>query len=150
MQASPRPDTSAAMARRLAELEEERKKKADRVEELSNMCDHLGQARYEADVEHEKALKDKDEELRKTTRALKKAVESVRSHKSDTAGLHDQIKAIENDRNNCVEALNQLHRDLQEAHQEIARRGPPSPDSQAEGQVSSDPKINQRRLLTSL
>ena len=35
------------MARRIAELEEERKGKADRVDELSNMCDFLGQARYE-------------------------------------------------------------------------------------------------------
>ena len=86
-------------------------------------------------MEHEKALKEKDDELRKTTRALKKAVETVRSHKSDTEQLHAQIRAIETDRNNCVEALNKLNRDLQEAHQEIARRGPPSPDADAEGQV---------------
>lgn len=42
---SDQPDTSAAMARRIAELEEERKGKADRVDELSSMCDFLGQAR---------------------------------------------------------------------------------------------------------
>lgn len=35
------------MARRIAELEEERKGKSDRVDELSNMCDFLGQARCE-------------------------------------------------------------------------------------------------------
>ena len=126
------------MSRRISELEEERKGKADRVEELSNMCDFLGQARYEADVEHEKSLKEKEEELRKTTRALKKAVETVRHNKAETVQLHEQIKAIENDRNHCVDALNQLNRDLQEAHQEIARRGPPNPDVEAEGQVSAD------------
>ncbi len=132
----PGPDKeNIVLTRRITELEEESKGRNDRVEELSNMCDFLGQARYEADVEHEKALKEKEEELRKTTRALKKAVETVRGNKSDTAQLQEQVKAIETDRNNCVEALNQLNRDLQEAHQEIARRGPPSPDVEAEGQV---------------
>lgn len=126
---------NVALSRRISELEEDRKGKADRVEELSKLCDFLGQARYEADLEHEKNLKEKEEELRKTKNTLRKAVETVRNHKSQSGQLQEQIKAIETDRNNCVEALNQLNRDLQEAHQEIARRGPPSPDAEAEGQV---------------
>ena len=132
----PIPDNkeNEALSQRVLELEEERKDTAEKAQELSNMCDYLGQARYEADVEHEKALKEKEEELRKTTRSLKKAVDTVRDYKIASAQLQEQIHAVETDRNNCVEALNQLNQELREARQVSAEFSPSKP----EGQVSSN------------